>query len=124
MSSGDITGTKTGVRAGDNVAGLVLEIVVASGASTKTEEVECNLLLTDLYVEAPAIVTGAANKFKLELLTERDNVIYSTGDLVATTAIDHPIHLQRGLRGTTKFKITTDGDVNADETFMIEAVGM
>lgn len=124
MSSGDISGTKSGIRAGDNVAGFVLEIIVANGASTKTEEVEFNLMLTDLYIEAPAIVTGASNKFKLELLTERDNVIYSTGDLVATTAIDHPVHLQRGIRGITKFKITTDGNVNADETFMIEAVGM
>ena len=124
MSSGDISGTKSGIRAGDSIAGFVLEIIVANGASTKTEEVEFNLMLTDLYIEAPAIVTGASNKFKLELLTERDNVIYSTGDLVTTAATDHPVHLQRGIRGITKFKITTDGNVNADETFMIEAVGM
>ena len=124
MSSGDISGTESGIRAGDNIAGFVLELVVASGSSTKTEEVEFNLLLLDLYIEAPAIVTGVSNMFKLELLTERDNVIYSTGDLDATSAVDHPIHFNRGLRGITKFKITTDGNVNANETFFFEAVGM
>jgi len=124
MGSGDITKTEAGVRAGDSIAGFVLEIVVANGTSEKTEEVSYNLLLTDLYIEAPAIVTGVANKFKLELLTERDNVIYSTGFLDATTATDHPIHLQRGLRSKTKFKITCDGNVNANETFMIEVIGM
>lgn len=124
MSSGDISGTKAGIHAGEDIAGFVLEMVVANGSSTKTEEVEFNLLLTDLYIEAPAIVTGVSNKFKLELLTERDNVIYSTGYLVATTAVDHSIHFVRGVRGKTKVKITTDGDVGADETFMIEAVGV
>lgn len=124
MSSGDISGTKAGIKAGEYVSGFVLEVIVASGASEKTEEIEFNLLLTDIYIEAPAIVTGVANKFKLELLTERDNIVYSTGDLDATAAAGHPVHLQRGLRGKTKFKITTDGNVNADETFRIEAIGM
>lgn len=124
MTSGDISGTKAGGRAGEFVAGFALEIVVASGVSEKEEEVEFNLLLCDLYIEAPAIVTGVANEFKLELLTERDNIIYSTGYLDATAAADHPVHLQRGIRGATKFKIVCDGNVNADETFMVEVVGM
>ncbi len=124
MSSGDISNTKAGKRAGETIAGGAIEIVVANGTSEKTEEVTYNLLLIDLYIEAPAIVTGVENKFKIELLTERDNIIYSSGYLQATEATDYQVHLQRGLRGITKLKITTDGDVNADETFVIEIIGM
>ena len=134
MASGNITGEFDDRLGGSNglkpICGLTLEIVVASGTSEKEEELDevdhtcMNCLLTDLYIEAPPIVTGVANEFKLELLTERNNVIYSTGDLAATNATNHPIHLQRGLRGTIKFVITADGNVNENETFMIEVVGM
>lgn len=128
MASGDITKEHderlSGTEGSKPIAGFKLEIVVASGASTKEEDVLKNMLLSDLYFNVPAIVTGVANKAKLELLDEDDNVIYSTGDLAATAATKYPIHLQRGIMGTTTFKVTTDGNVNANETFYVTVRGM
>lgn len=126
MASGDLTG-EFDERRGLHmfpVAGFKLEIVVANGASTKEEDVSPNMILTDLYFNVPAIVTGVSNKAKLELLDEDDNVIYSTGDLAATVATKYPVHLQRGIMNTTTFKVTTDGNVNADEPFYITARGI
>lgn len=111
------------------VCGLTLEIVVASGTSDKEEELDetlrpcMNCLLTDIYLEAPALVT-ASKTIKLELLTERNNVILSTGDLDATSAVDHPIHLQRGIKGKTTLKITCDANVGSDKTFYVELRGL
>lgn len=102
------------------VAGVKIEIVVASGTSSKTEEISLNMVLTDLYFNVPAIVTNVANKAKVELLKEDANVVYSSGDLAATAATKYPAHdMLRGLRNTTSVKVTTDGNVNADETFYV-----
>ena len=127
MATGDITNefdNRIRQPGRQPIAGFKLEIVVASGASTKEENVSRNMLLSDLYFSVPAIVTGVSNKAKLELLDEDDNVIYSTGDLAATAATKYPIHLQRAIMNTTTFKVTTDGNVNADETFYVTARGM
>ena len=106
------------------ISGFITTIVNASGTSEKTVNVISNMLLTDIYIEAPAIVTNVSNDFKFEILTNRDNIVYGSGYLDATNASDHPIHLQRGIRGTSKYKITCDGNINMNETFIIETVGM
>lgn len=127
MTSGDITvkcfNRLSGVEGLKPICGLTLEIVVASGTSTKTETIDENFQLTDMYLEAPAIVTGVANKFTLGVYTARGNLIYETADIDATAATSTPIHIERGLIGTTSFLISCDGNVNADETFMVELVG-
>ena len=133
MASGDITDEYDERLSGTNgakpVCGLTLEIGVASGTSEKEEELDetvrscMNCLLTDIYLEAPALVT-ANKEIKLELLTERDNVIYSTGNLDATSAVDHSIHAQRGIMGKTALKITCDANVGSDKTFYIELRGI
>lgn len=129
MASGDVTDEYDNRARLTPVCGLTLEIVVAGGTSEKEEELNSlvhtcmNCLLTDIYLEAPAIAT-VSKEIKLELLTERDNVIYSTGDLDATNAVDHPIHLQRGMRGKTAFKITCDANVTGAKTFYIEVRGV
>ena len=127
MASGDVTG-EFDERRGLHmfpIAGFKLEIIVASGASTKEEDVpNKNMMLTDLYFSMPAIVTGVSNEAKLELLDVDDNVIYSTGNLAATATTKYPIHLQRAIMDTTTFKITTDGNVGAAETFYVTARGM
>ena len=103
------------------VAGLKLEIVVANGTSSKTEKISINMVLTDLYFNVPAIVTGVANKAKVELLKEEDdNSVYSSGNLAAVAATKYSAHdMLRGLRNKTTIKVTTDGNVNADETFSV-----
>ena len=127
MTSGDITAKcfdrLSGVDGLKPICGLTLEIVVASGGSCKTETIDENFQLIDMYLEAPAIVTGVANKFTLSVYTTRGNVIYETADIDATSATSTPIHIERGLVGTTSFLIDCDGNVNADETFMVELVG-
>ena len=129
MASGDVTDEYDNRARLTPVCGLTLELVVATGTSEKEEILDAadhtcmNCLLTDLYLEAPAIAT-VSKEIKLELLTERDNVIYSTGDLDATNAVDHPIHLQRGMRGKTAFKITCDANVTGAKTFYIEVRGV
>jgi hypothetical protein len=133
MASGDVTNEYDERLSGSvgrkPVCGLTLEMVVANNTSEKEEELDeaerscMNCLLTGLCFEAPLLAT--ANKtIKLELLTERDNVIYSTGDLDATSAVDHPIHLQRALMGKTVFKITCDANVGSDKTFFVEMRGL
>jgi len=133
MASGDITDEiderLSGSVGAKPVCGLTLEIVVGDGTSEKEEVLDeanyscMNCLLTDLYLEAPAIAT--ANKtVRLELQTERDNEIYLTGDLDATSAVDHPIHLQRGLNGKTAFKIVCDANVAGAKTFYVEFRGL
>lgn len=124
MASGDITFEvdERGVGGVQKqpVAGFKLEIVVASGTSSKEEVIRKNMILTDLYFNVPAIVTGVANEAKVELLKEDDNVIYSSGLLAATTATKYPAHdMLRGLRNETTIKVSTDGNVNADETFYV-----
>lgn len=133
MTSGDITDEyderKSSLNCDKPICGLTLKIVVANNTSEKEEVLDetihpcVNCLLTDLYLEAPAIAT-AAKTIKLELLTERNNVIYSTGDLDATSAVDHPIHLQRGLKGKTAVKIICDDNVTGAKTFYVEMRGL
>jgi len=127
MATGDITekfGAKWGYGREEPISHFVLEMVMDIATSTKSETFTVNMLLTDLYLEAPNL-DPSANTIKLELLTERDNVIYSTGNLDASSnAVDHPIHLQRGLSGTTTVKLTADADISENKTFMVEFFGM
>lgn len=127
MASGDITSEYddrlSGTAGLKPICGLTLEIVVANGTSVATETINENFLLTDMYLEGPAIVTGVANKFTLSVNTTRGNVIYETAEIDGTSATSTCVHLERGLVGATSFMIDCDGNVNADETFMIELVG-
>ena len=117
-------GGGSNVRVSEPITGFEQEIVVANGTSSKEEDVTYNMLITDIYLRVPAIVTGVSNEAQLDFFDEDDNVIYSTGMLAATSATKYPIHLQRAIMGTTSIKITTDGNVNADETFNITVRGM
>ena len=124
MASGDLTLVYDERGVGEvqkqPITGLKIEIVVASGTSSKEEAVLINMMLTDLYFNVPAIVTALANEAKVELFKEDDNVIYSSGNLAATTATKYPAHnLLRGLKNETTIKVTTDGNVDADETFFV-----
>ena len=133
MASGDITDEYDERLSGTNgakpVCGLTLEIVVADGTSEKEEVLDeavrscMNCLLTDLYLEAPAIAT-AGKTVRLELQTERNNEIFSTGDLDATSAVDHSRHTQRGLMDKTAVKIICDANVTGGKTFHIEFRGL
>ena len=133
MASGDITDEYDERLSGTNgvkpVCGLTLEIIVAGGTSEKEEVLDeslhscMNCLLTDLYLEAPAIAT-ASKTVRLELQTERDNEIYSTGDVDATSAVDVERHTQRGLRGKTAFKVICDDNVTGAKTFYVELRGL
>ena len=133
MASGDITDEYDERLSGTNgakpVCGLTLEIVVANGTSEKEEVLDeadhtcMNCLLTGLYVEMPAIATGT-KVARLELQTERDNEIYSTGDVDATSAVDVARHTQRGLRDKTAFKIICNANVSGAKTFYIELRGL
>ena len=133
MASGDITdeydGRLSKIEAMP-ICGLTLEIVVADGTSEKEQELDetdhscMNCLLMDLYLQAPQLAT-AAKEVKLELLAEAEDLIYSTGDLDASSAIKVPAHsLQRGLRGKTTFKITCDENVSGAKTFKITTEGL
>jgi hypothetical protein len=110
--------------------GLTLEIVVASGTKTKEEELDAsvrscmNCLLTDLYLEAPALAT-ADKTVQLQLLTERNNEIFDSGAKDATSATDYTLNcgLERGLVGKTAFVITCDHNVTGNKTFYIELRG-
>lgn len=130
MATGDITekfGAKWGYGREEQITHFTLEMVMAQATSEKEEEFTINLLLTDLYLEAPDL-DPSASTIKLELLSARDNVIYSTGDLDASgnagDAMKHPIHLQRALQGVTAAKLTADSDISENKTFMIEFFGM
>lgn len=127
MASGDITekfGAKWGYGREEPISHFTLEMVMAQATKVKEHTFTVNMLLTDLYLEAPNL-DPSANTIELELLTARENVIYSTGDLDASSnAVDHPIHLQRGLYGTTTVKLTADADISENKTFMIEFFGM
>lgn len=123
MAHGDITNefdNRIRQPSRQPVAGSKIEIVVASGTSTKEVNVSLNGVLFDLYFSVPAIVTGISNEAKLEWLDADDHVIYATGYLAATTATKYPAHnLYRLLMRTTTLKVTTDGNVGADETFYV-----
>jgi hypothetical protein len=129
MASGNITDEYDNRARLTPVCGLTLEIVVANGTSEKEEVLDAddhtcmNCLLTDFYLEAPAIAT-VAKTVRLELQTERNNEIYSTGDLDATSATDHSSHLQRGLRDKTAFKVICDANVTGAKTFYVELRGL
>ena len=112
------------VYRGNTVGEGRFSIVVAINSASKEEDHVCRMILTDVYLESPAIVTGASNKAKLELLDANDNVILSTGDLVCTSARDDPMHVQRKLNGMITKKITTDGNVGANETFYVTLEGI
>ena len=132
MASGDITEEYDNRLSGPSaepVCGLTLEIVVADGTSEKEEVLDeadhscVNCLLTDIYFEAPAIAAGDKT-IQLELQTERDNEIYSTGDVDATSAVDIARHAQRGLKGKTAFKIICNDDVTGAKVFYVELRGL
>jgi len=133
MASGDITDEiderLSGSVGAKPVCGLTLEIVVGDGMSEKEEVLDeathscMNCLLTGVYIEMPAIAT-AGKIARLELQTERNNEIYSTGDIDATSAVDIARHTQRGLRGKTAFKIICDANVTGAKTFYVELRGL
>lgn len=127
MTTGDITAKcferLSGTDGAKPICGLTLEIVVANGTSVTTETIDENFLLTDMYLEGPAIVTGVANKFTLSVYNTRGNIIYETADIDGTSVTSTCVHLERGLVGVTSFMIDCDGNVGEDETFMIELVG-
>ena len=133
MASGDITDEYderlSGTLGAKPVCGLTLEIVVADSTSEKEEVLDeadhkcMNCLLTDLYLEAPAIAT-AGKTVRLELQTERNNEIYTTGDVDATSAVDIEKHTQTGLRSKTAFKIICDDTVTGAKTFYVELRGL
>ena len=129
MASGDITDEYDDRARLTPVCGLTLEIVVATGTSEKEEVLDAadhtcmNCLLTAFYVEAPAIAT-AGKTVRLELQTDRDNEIYSTGDVDATSAVDIARHTQRSLKDKTAFKIICDDNVTGAKTFYIELRGL
>ena len=133
MTSGDITGEFDnrlgGTKGSKPVCGLTLEIVVASGQSEQEEELDevdhtcMNCVLTDMYLEAPALST-AGKTIQLDLVNERGVVMYSTGALDATSATDHPIHLQRSVMGVTTVNITTDAGVTGAKTFYLGLRGI
>jgi len=133
MASGDITDEYDERLSGTNgakpVCGLTLEIVVADGMSEKEEVLDetvhtsMNCLLTDFYVEIPAIAT-AGKTVRLELQTDRNNEIYSTGDIDATSAVDIARHTQRSLKDKTAAKIICDDNVSGAKTFYIEFRGL
>jgi len=114
------------------ISHFTLEIVMAVGTLEKEEEVMANMLLTDIYFEAPDL-DPSANTIQLELLTERGNVIYDTGALDASgntgDEMSHSIHFpdasgNRALYGTTTVKLTADADVSENITNYIEFFGM
>ena len=133
MASGDITDEKDERQSGSlgirPICGLTLEVVIANGTSEKEEVLDevdhscVNCLLTDLYIEMPAIAT-ALKTARLELQTERDNEIYSTGDIDATSAVDVARHTQRSLKDKTAVKIICDDNVTGAKTFHIEFRGL
>ena len=84
MASGDIEkyDRRNVKEQGNQIASFVLEIIVANGTSVKEEELPENLLESDAYLEAPNLSQGS-HKVKLEQLTQRQNVIYSSGDQVS-----------------------------------------
>jgi hypothetical protein len=133
MVSGDITNEYDERRGGTNglkpVCGLTLEIVVANGTSEKEEVLDeidhscMNCLLTDAYFKTPALLT-AGKTVRLELLTEDDAEIFTTGDLDATNAENHSRHTQRGLMKKTAMKIVCDANVGSAKTFFVEVRGL
>ena len=133
MTSGDITDEYderlSGSKGAKPVCGLTLEIIVANNTSEKEEVLDeadhkcMNCLLTDLYLEAPAIAT-AEKTVRLELLTERNNEIYTTVDFDASGAADHDEHTLRSLKDKTTFKIICDDNVTSAKTFYVEFRGL
>lgn len=129
MASGDITLEFDKRHRHTPVCGLTLEVVIANASSEKEEHLDAdehtcmNCVLTDIYLQAPAIGT-VGKTIKLELLNEDGVAMYSTGDLDATGATDHPIHLQRSLMGTTTVNITTDAVVTGAKTFYLGLRGI
>lgn len=133
MASGDITlefdDRLSGTRGAKPVCGLTLEVVVADEAQEQEEELDASLhtcmncVLTDMYLQAPAIAAGGKT-IKFELLNEDGVTMYSTGDLDATGATDHPIHLQRALMGVTTVNITSGASVSGAKTFYLGLRGI
>ena len=134
MASGNITHEYderlSGTGGSKPVCGLTLEIVVADGTSEKEEVLDevihkcMNCHLKDVYFEAPAIAT-ALKTAKLEFYDVRDNTIYSTGDLDATSAFKQPAHnLDRELMGKTAIKVICDANVTGAKTFHIGIRGL
>ena len=133
MASGDITDEyderKSALNVSKPVCGLTLEIVVADGMSEKEEVLDevdhpcVDCLLTDVYIEMPAIAT-AGKTARLEIQTERNNEIYSTGDIDVTSAVDVARHTQRSLKDKTAFKIICDDNVTGAKTFYVELRGL
>ena len=116
-----------GVVSKGPVFGTDFDITIASGTSTKTEFIysthpAANIFITDLYFEIPTLATPAKTA-KLELLTARDNIVFSSGDLDASIARDFRFVVSTGLKDVTKYKVTTDANVTGAKTFNVEIRG-
>jgi len=111
------------------IQGTTIEVIVADGTSEKEEYLTTshlcsNMLLDTLYFEVMQLAT-AGKTAKLELINERGNMIYCTGDLDASTAKTYSgFQLERGLMGQTTLKVTTDANVTGDKTFNVEMRGL
>ena len=132
MASGDVTGEYderlSGTKGSKPVCGLTLEVVVADGSSEKEEVLDeadhscMNCALTYLNIEVPVLAT-TDKTVKLDLLTERDNVIMSTYYLNAAKANSYPFLCQQSLMGETKFKISCDENVSGAKSFFVQIRG-
>lgn len=131
MSSGDITleydERKSSLNEAKPITGFKIELVIASGTSTKEETVDKNMLITGLYFWGPQLTT-AGKTVELLLLDEDDNEIYTFGecDFSSATAADrkHARHTERGIMETTTIKVESDENVNSDRAFYVTVKGL
>jgi hypothetical protein len=131
MATGDITGgydeRLSGTNGAKPITGFKIELVIASGTSSKEETVDKNLLITGLYFWGPQLTT-AGKTVEILLLDEDDNEIYTFGecDFSSATAADrkHARHTERGIMGTTTIKVEADENVNSDRTFYLTGKGL
>jgi hypothetical protein len=117
-----------GVMSKGPVSGTDFNIIIGNGTSTKTEIITAthpasNMFITEVYFEVPQLST-AQKTAKIELLTSRDNVIFSSGDLDASSPKSFRFGISFGLMNITKYKVSVDGNVTGDKTFNIELRGL
>ena len=119
MASGDIT-VNWGERRGQQlyqIAEYKLEIVVANGASEKTEEADIHGMIGFVGFSVPELAT-ADKTANLEIDDDEDYSIYAMGAQSAAAAKKYSAHLQRFAAGKCKFKVTTDNNVTGAKTFI------
>lgn len=131
MTSGDITDEyderKNALNEAKPVCGFKLELVVADGTKSKSETIQKNVLLTDIYFWGPQLAT-AGKTAELILEDEDDNVIYSFGacDFSSATAASrkHDKHEERGIMNDTTIEVEVDENVTGAKTFYVTFRGL